>query len=355
MGLVVFLAAGATGICYSRRSTAQPDSKHATLQLVAKARGALESQSYFETIRLARAVPDDHPSAAEVRLWEGIALWNLDRWEAAEEAWRRALQLNPEVPEAGWRLLLLFFYEQRFAEAEELALKLYPIEPDPGDRTRLLLELIRQDNERVGPEATVIKLEPVLLREPQNFHALRVLGLCYVQLGRIPEGGPLIEQALKMRTNDPEGWFTRVWYLYETGQMERLGQAWDDVPAEARQQAWFLRYRGMWAEAVDDSSEAERAYRQALELDPADRKAHYQLARLLRARGEEEDAAHHETEARELDEAREDLAARYQRTTQPNSRLSAEDCRLLGRLCSRLARNRQGEFWEQEAARRPTP
>jgi tetratricopeptide (TPR) repeat protein len=328
------------------------DGDRAARQLVAKTLRALETEAYVDVIRLGRQVSDELPEAAEVRVWEGAALWHLDRWQAAEDAWTRALRLNPEVPEAGWRLLHIFYYEHRFAEAEALALKLYPIEPDAADRTQLLVELIRQDNERVGPEATAMTLEPVLASEPENFHASRALGLSYVQLGRHGDGSELLQQARRLRPNDLEGWFAWIWYLFETGQVAKLGEAWEQLPATALEHARFLRYRGMWAEAIDDAEEAERAYRATIERDPGDRKAHYQLARLLRGRGDDEAAVRHETEARELDTAREALAAAYIRAKQSDFKLSADDCREFARLCDRLARKRQAEFWEQEASRR---
>ena len=354
-GLFVFLGAGVAGV-YLRRSSAPPlDSDRAMRPIVAKTRRALETKSFADVIRLAREVPDDQPDAAEVRLWEGAAHWKLERWQAAERAWQRALEINPAVPEAGWRLLEMYFRLQRWQDAEDLALKLYPIEPDAADRSQLLLELIRQDNERLGPEATVTTLEAVLVNEPENFHVNRVVGLSYVQLGRHSDGAELIQKARRLHPNDLDGAFSWVWYLFETGQMQRLGEAWDQIPAAALEQSRFLRYRGMWAETVDDFAEAERAYRATLEVDPGDRKAHYQLARLLRARGDEVDAVLHADEARELDVSREALAAAYIRAKQSDFNLSADNCRDFARLCDRLGRKRQAECWEQEAARRTAP
>lgn len=354
-GVFVFLAAGVAGVYLSRAAAPPANTDRAARQIVAKTRRALETKAYLDVIRLARELPDEQPDAAEVRLWEGVALWKLDRWQAAEQAWQRALEINPEVPEAGWRLLMMFFYQQRFAEAEELALKLYPIEPDTRDRTQLLLELIRQDSERVGPAATVTTLEGVLVQEPDNFHVLRAVGVSYVQLGRMNDGVELIQRACRMRTEELEGWYAWLWCLLETGQTHKFGEAWDQIPAPAREHARFLRFRGMWAEAVHNGEEAERAYRATLQRDPADRKTHYQLARLLRAAGKDQEAESHETDARELDEAREALATAYLRTTQPDFEMSGADCREFSRLCKRLARTRQSTFWEQEAARRPAP
>ncbi len=354
IGVGVFLVAGGTGVALSRRGAAVTDSATLGRERLETARRAVEVGSFLEAVRAARAVPRTGSLAAEARLIEGVGMRKLNRWQAAEDLWKEAMRIDPQVPQAVWQLLGCYFMEQRFREAEELALRVYPIEPDPRDRTLLLLELVREDNERLSPEATVVELEPVTVVEPENFHALRVVGQCFVQLRRFAEGAALIEHAHKLNSNDTENWFTLVWYLYETGDLSRLGEVFEQLPEAAANQARFQRYRGMWAEAVDNSADAERAYRAAIELDSADRKAHYQLARLLRARGAESEATRHEAESRRLDDAREALAGVYQKAVQMNNDPSSDLCREFSRLCRELGRTRQAELWDQEASRRPS-
>ena len=353
LGVVVFVAAGAVGLFASRRAAAVSDAVKTPQDHVEVARRALEAKAFVDAVRAARSVSPTSAVAAEARVLEGIGLWKLNRWQAAEDAWKAALAADPQVPQAAWQLLHFYFIEQRFAEAEEFALRIYPIEPDPRDRTLLLLELVRQDNERLNPEGTARELEPVAVVEPENFHALRALGTAFVQLRRFTDGAALVERAHALKPDDEEGWFTLIWYLYEAGQTDRLRQEFEQPPAAAREQARFERYRGMWAEAVDDAAEAERAYRAALARDPADRKAHYQLARLLRGRGAEEEAAKHEAESRRLDDAREKLATCYQKAVQLNNDPPAELCREFSRWCRELGRTRQAKFWDDEASRRP--
>jgi tetratricopeptide (TPR) repeat protein len=214
------------------------------------------------------------------------------------------------------------------------------------------LELLRQEFERLSPGETVLELEPVVAAEADNFHALRVLGLSYVQLGRVREGLTLVERAVALHANQPDGWYTFAWCLYETGDLERLGRAWIEMPDSVRLDARLLRYRGMWAEKSAHPADAEAAYRSALERAPADRKAHYQLARVLRHRGAEQEAAEHEIAARSLDDSREALATCYTRAKQQHDNPGAELCREIGRLCRALGRIPLAVCWDREADRR---
>jgi tetratricopeptide (TPR) repeat protein len=351
-GIPVLLVTGAAGVYLSGGDSVPESPDRVTEATVTKARAALEANAFRDVIRYTSTVSDEQPRAAELRLWEGIAYWNLDRWQAAEEAWNRALTIDRQIPEAGWRLLRDYQYEQRFAEAEELVLRLYPSEPDEGDRTRLLLELIRQDNERPGPEAIVKTLEPVLANEPNNVDAARAVGTSYMQLGRTREGREMLDRAWRLAPDDPEVRFSRIWFLHESGQIQDLGEACAGLPESLGQQARFLRYRGMWAEAAQRSEDAVEAYRATLAADSADRKAHYQLARLLRTTGNEREAEQHERMARELDEAREELAGRFIRAKQAGFELTGEDCAAFGRLCERLGRTRQARCWSELSVRR---
>jgi tetratricopeptide (TPR) repeat protein len=346
----VFLAAGVAGL-YIGRASARLQRADVSQARLDAARKAWKSGAYPDVVRLLGAVPDSSSFAAQARFLEGRSLWKMNRWQAAEEAWQRALELDPLVPEAVSGLLDLYFVEQRSAEAERLCVHHYPIEPDPHDRTLLLLELVRQDAEQLNPGDAARLLEPIVTLEPENYHAVRVLGRCYVQLGRVSEGLALVKRAIGMRPEDTEAWFTLVWCLSEGGS-DRLGGVWDRLPAGALDEARFLRCRGIWAEASGDPDEARRACESALARDPYDRKAHYQLARLLRRGGETVAAEQHEAATQRLDDARELLGACYTQARQQQDEPAPELCDEFRRLCHVLGRTAQADLWAQEAERR---
>jgi Flp pilus assembly protein TadD len=348
--LGVVVAAAFVGVHLGRHAALDPDK--AAAQAIESARRYVGSERYREALRLLQEVSDDSRRAAEANLLRGVAHWKLNRWQAAEDAWNCALQLDPTVPEAAWHLLNFYFVEQRWREAEELALRLYPTEPDPRDRTLLLLELVRQDTERLSLDETVQTLEPVVLAEPQNYHALRAIGVSYAMLQRVSEGVRLIERAVSLRPAEPEGWYSLISCLSEAGESDLLGEVLKGVPVAAMNEPRFQRARGIWAEATGDSAEAERSYQAAIELDFTDRKAHYQLARLLRSRGAESEAVEHEKQVRLLDDAREKLARCYSEAGQQRDNPSAELCMQFSRWCRTLGRLRQAECWDVEAIRR---
>lgn len=349
-GVVIFGIATSVGWRWGRAASVQADV--VSPQLLAAARQCWESGRYTQVISLLRDVPDDHPFAAEARLQEGRALWKLGRWQMAESLWSRALVLDPRVPQAGWHLLRFYYVEHRWREAEELAMRLYDVEPDPRDQTLLLLELLRMEHERLTPAETVLMLEPVIALEPENYHALRVVGLSYVQLKRAIEGLGLVERAIRLDPENTENWLTLATCLDLTGELGRLVEFWPQMPLAVQRHGVILRMRGISADLDGEIAQAERFLSEALEADPVDYKAHYELARVLRRRGMEELANEHERTAVRLDSTRDRMGLCYAQATQLHDDPTVELCRELSQLCRTLNRNHQAELWDEQARRR---
>jgi tetratricopeptide (TPR) repeat protein len=350
--VAVLVAAVAFGVRWGQRSRPPQSDREITPEFLAETRRAWESGRYADVVRALRTVPDDHPFGAEARFLEGRSLWKLNRWQAAEARWNRALELDPRVPQAGFHLLKFYYVEQRLPESRELALKLYEVEPEPRDRTLLLLELLRIDHERLTPAETVLMLEPVIALEPQNYHALRAVGFSYVELNRVADGLALIERAIQLDPAASDNWFALASSLDMGGNSQRFGELWKNIPEAAREEPRMLRLHGHWAESLGEFAEAERDYRRVLEADPADGKTHYALARLLRRRGAVAEANEHERISIEIDAVRERLMACYADATRLNYDPPAELCREISQLCRTLHRPREADLWEQEAARR---
>ncbi len=349
--IVTFGVATWAGARLGQPPTPESQQSRQTLALNQQARQALAAGDYAKVVGLLADTAEGCVEAAESHLLRGIAYWKLNYWERAERSWREALRVDPKVPEAGWRLLYIYFVMQRTREAEQLVLELHPIEPDRQDRVRLLLELVRQEFERLGPAAAAITIEPVVAAEPENYHALRVLGVSYVMLHRTREGLELIRRAIDQRPDVLEAWFNLVWAYTERGDMDQLTSVWPRLPAESNDDPRFLRLRSVWAEAMGERAEAERLLQRALAKDPWDRKAHYQLARLLRDRTAAEADAH-ESKARDIDESRERLADCYVRAAQQGDDPSPQLCQDFAEACRALGRTHLAESWQREYAER---
>ena len=138
----------------------------------------------FALEQLDRVKPDNPYLAALVEVYRGKAEYRLGRLDAAEKAWQEALRSDPRVPEAGWHLLELFYLEGRAADSRRLALRLHEVEPDPGDKVRFLLELLRQDTHPPAPASIVNWFRPIVTDHPQEVRARIALGVALARPAR---------------------------------------------------------------------------------------------------------------------------------------------------------------------------
>jgi tetratricopeptide (TPR) repeat protein len=237
---------------------------------------------YLDKIR-----PDDPRKAALVALDRGQAEFYLARFDEAERSWKKALTLDPTVPEAAWGLLEMYYMQGRAAEARRLALKQFDIEPDPRDRVAYLMELAREDYQRVAPAVMVRWFEPRVRKNPGDLHGTLALGRGLVLFSRIDEGLALLRKAVAARPDDPDAWDALLSGLDDAGAPdEELSEALGRLPSHLASQPRFARHLARAAQEKPDWTEAARRYRRACEVDPGDSRLRYRLARALRNAGE---------------------------------------------------------------------
>ena len=145
-----------------------PDDDQAHLLMAQLSMDLPDPQPDIALHHLGRIQTSTPRETALVRFYEGKAYYQQKRYDRSEICWKEALRLDPVVPEAGWALLDLLDLEGRMEEAHRLGMKLYEVEPDPRDRLRLLLEMIRLDVEKVAPGSVVQVFEPVWKEHPEN-------------------------------------------------------------------------------------------------------------------------------------------------------------------------------------------
>ena len=103
-------------------------------------------------------------------------------------------------------MLGLYYVQGRREEAHRLGLSLRSIEPDPRDRAQLLLELIRQDAQPIGPDSLIATLEPLVRANPEDHQTAITLGLALVRNSRFDEGLSILRdavEALRRRRRTP--------------------------------------------------------------------------------------------------------------------------------------------------------
>jgi tetratricopeptide (TPR) repeat protein len=249
----------------------------------ADAEGAL---AHLDQVR-----PEGRKASALVAMYRGKAQFALARFDEAEASWIKALILDPTVPEAAWGLLGMYYLQLRPEEARRLGLAQHAVEPDPRDRVKFLLEIFRQEYQRIAPNAVVRYFEPKVKDNPRDLHATVALGRGLVLDSRIDEGLVLLRTAVESHLDDPLAWDALLTGLDEGGApAEALSEALGRLPAGLARQDRFLKHRARVAQERGDWKEAVRLYRLARESDPGDPKLRYRLARALRLAGETAEA-----------------------------------------------------------------
>ena len=207
---------------------------------------------------------------ATLLYYRGKALYQLNRWEAAETAWLEAIKRDARVPEANWSLLDLYYLENRRREARDLALRLFPTEPDPRDQAQLLLELIRED--AIHPDSgSIVKLMgPVVAAEPEAVSVRQALGLALVRSSQIDEGIAVLEKLASEHPNDPRAWDGWLEALDLAGRLDLFRPAYDRVPEALRMTPVMARHRGLAFQIDEDWKKAAESYKEAQSFDPTD-------------------------------------------------------------------------------------
>ncbi|WP_165231908.1 tetratricopeptide repeat protein [Aquisphaera insulae] len=237
---------------------------------------------------LGRIRPRTHPEEALIRFSEGKARYQLKEYAAAEGLWKRALELDPRVPEAGWALLDLLDFEGRVKEAHELGMRLFEHEPDPRDRVRLLLEMVRIDVDRIAPGSQVQTFEPSWKQDPSNLPLGVAVGLALVRDSQAERGLEVLREVLERHPDSAEAWDGWLTGLVEGYRPERLDEELRRLPGALRGDPRFAKFEGAVAEGHRDWPRAMAAYRRAYDLEPYDAALLYRLRMSYRALGEGE-------------------------------------------------------------------
>jgi tetratricopeptide (TPR) repeat protein len=219
---------------------------------------------------LGRIATGDRRLSAAARLDEGKATYLLELYDRAESCWLRALDLDPQVPEAAWALLDLYYLEGRPDDARRLALRQYAIEPDRHDRVKMLLELIRQDVEPPAPASVVNRFEPAVRRHPGQFHAAIALGLALVRSGRPDPGIAVLREVVRGRPDDPVALDALLTGLDDADRPEELASEVGRLSPALADDPRLARHLGRAAQARLDWAAAARAYHRASEYRPHD-------------------------------------------------------------------------------------
>jgi tetratricopeptide (TPR) repeat protein len=287
---------------------------------------------------------------AIVQFSVGKAHYQQKRYDLAEACWEQALKVDPTVPEAGWALIDLLDFQGRVQEAHELGMRLYSVEPDPSDRVRLLLELIRLDIDKVAPGSQVQVFEPVFRQFPESLVLSRVVGMALIHDSRPEEGLVLLRDTLQRHADQADAWDYWLTGLDDAFRPEELRREFARLPSALATDPRFAKHEGTVAQSLRDWPRAVAAYQRAFSFEPFNGVVLYRLRMALRSLG---DSAEHDRIDRLLttyQSAYKEMRGVYQEAKaeatlhrRPNTAL----CHRLAELREQLGRLDEARAWHR--------
>jgi len=219
-----------------------------------------------------------HPKSSQVKTEEayrhmtlGISLSEQGNYAEAEKEFRKAIEMNPDLPEPHYNLGRLLFKQDRYEEAENALRESIKIDPEKADAhviLGLIFALRGRDSEAEQEFREVIRLSP---DDPMAYEMLANILGCE---GRHGEAAEMLEKASA---------------LYEKQGKKKEAE-------KARELALLLHTSLLWSEIHSDSisqqkkEEAEKGLQAFIELYPHYAEAHLILASFLLGEGKLERA-----------------------------------------------------------------
>ena len=202
-------------------------------------------------------------------------------WPAAVKALRKLEQLAPEVAEVHANLGLVYYTQNRVAEAAaelEQALKINPAIPD----AKVLLGLCQAE---LGQDQAAIRLlSPEYSRVPDG-DLRRMVG---IRLMRAYGGSNLFARAAEIGESLVRDFPKDAEVLYQVAQLhaDRSYQVMKRLRETAPDSAWLHFAAAQVEDSLKRYDAAEAEYRKALELKPDLPGGHYRLGRVLIAKSQ---------------------------------------------------------------------
>jgi Tfp pilus assembly protein PilF len=294
---------------------AQPDNPgvHALLSAIAARRGKRD-QALAEIHRALELDPNQSAFHEDLALLEA---GDQSMSSSIEDELKKSVELSPKSVDN--KLLLAAFYSRnnRLLEAEKISWDAVETNSESlaawtnvaqvilkqGDRARAELVLREASKQLVNnPEAAVIladyyvnsgqldkatqEFSSLAVRYPRNSSVQKRYVRFLLQVGNYSAARTVLAGLAKNGSPDPEvEALNGILLLDDRGASDAINALQDSVgnfPDSALIQYWL----GKAALAKGDSSLAEKSFRQAAELDPADRDAEEELARIARRHGD---------------------------------------------------------------------
>jgi len=210
----------------------------------------------LEALRLDDTLAEAHASLGSVRFWYDF------NWVEAEAEFKRALELNPSLPEAhqGYALYLAAMLRKEEAIREiRQARELNPFSPSIAATTVLVFTILRHHGEAIEYGLQAIEAHP-------NFSIVnRWLGVSYRNIGQLDEATAQLSRAVELDRNPPNVAFLAQMYAL-SGETSKAHEMLKELDKLYERGLYYCPYeRALVYIALGDKDEAFELMEQAYE------------------------------------------------------------------------------------------
>lgn len=247
----------------------------------------LQARQLDAALEEARLAVGRSPNSSTLNQLLGVVLFKKGLNDEARTAFRRAIQLDPSVPQNYYNLALVDLSDKRDADAVPNLQAFLRVDPENAEGHLLLGRALHNLNQT---EPAIQEFKKALALAPNLPLAHYHLGYAYQSQGDLK--GALEE--FRKETADNPRFYDAYWLAGNIelgmGNLERAKMLFQEA-TRVRPQGYQGHY-GLGSELLGEKhwAEAEGELRTALKLKPDEVESHYALARVYQKMGRKEDA-----------------------------------------------------------------
>lgn len=296
------------------------------------AQAAMVRKGQDAAIAYLKKIPDDHPMASTAWLQIGQLELRRKRLKFAEEAYRKAIQLDPKQKQAYRELVYIYGFQTRRKDVADTFEKLQALGPLTIDDVFLWC-LMRGVNWEA--EENIKSLKSYVEADADDRYSRLALAESLRQTTRLDEAESTLSP---LPADDPEARSLRAMIALDKGDPARAESL---IAGSTDVSASLAILRGRLALKKGDGRTAETQFRKALELTPNVRDAILGLSQALRLAGKPAEA---KTYA-ELVQKHDRLAVLLNEMSTPANRKDIRRLKELGTACAEIGRLPEARAW----------
>ena len=252
-----------------------------------RVRSEVEAGQIDAALDQARLAVGQYPNSSTLYQLLGVALFKKGLNEDARTAFRRAIEIDPSVPQNYYNVALVNLSEKQYARAVSPLETYLRLDPDNAEAHLLLGRAYHNLNRTVS---AIEQFKKALALAPQLPLAHYHLGYAYQSQGNRKAALDEFKKEIEINPNFYDSYWLAGDIELEQGNLDRAADLYGKGIRQ-KPEAFQAHYgMGRALLAKKELAAAQTELRRALELKPDDAEAHYALARAYQQLGNAESA-----------------------------------------------------------------